>query len=141
MPGITGCTAPTICGVIPLKTFSIVGLYTARYHIILPQNPPTEEVKAAELPAFGPSTSRARYGTIIAHASSVQLVVHMRAIMDELLRANAPLATVHSITTIRHDQPERCLSKTSLPRLPLAMCKSAEAVEREAETIAKANSC
>ena len=71
----------------------------------------------------------------------VQLVAQIRAMIEELFSAKTPLQTVQKMTTILHDQPVRCFLNTSLPRLPLAIWRSAEAVERDAETIARAKRC
>lgn len=104
-------------------------------------NPPRLEPEAARAPAFGPWISSIKYGTSIAHASNVQLVVWIMAISEELLNAKIPLPAVQSITTMRHVQPESSFLNTSCPRLPLAICSTADAVESDAETIASAKSC
>lgn len=118
-----------------------VEAYPNAYHAIDARNPPTDEERAAAAPPRGPKASSARYGTMMAHAMSVQLVAHIVAMIDELLSAKSALDAVQTMTTERQAQPWSSFFSMSRPRLPLAICSSAEAVDSEAETIASAKSC
>ena len=69
-----------------------------------------------------------------AHAN--ELVAQTKAMKLPLWRASRPLAVAETPTARRHSPLPRGRPSTSRPRQELAMCSSAEAVDREADTTA-----